>query len=58
MFLHPELGEVSIHPSLPAPAGTLREDDPTLRTLYQLAEAEIRAHPAYWQWRYRRWGRD
>ncbi|MEA3219897.1 lysophospholipid acyltransferase family protein [Immundisolibacter sp.] len=58
VFLHPELHEVVIHPPLPAPAGTLREDDPTLQTLYRLAEAEIRAHPAFWQWRYRRWGRS
>lgn len=58
VFLHPELHEVVIHPPLPAPAGTLRENDPTLQTLYRMAEAEIRAHPAYWQWRYRRWGRQ
>ena len=58
VFLHPELHEVVIHPPLAAPAGALREDDPTLQTLYRLAEAEIRAHPAYWQWRYRRWGRQ
>lgn len=58
VFLHPALHEIVIHPALAAPAGTLREDDPTLQALYRLAEAEIRAHPAYWQWRYRRWGRD
>lgn len=58
VFLHPELHEVVIQPPLPAPAGALREDDPTLQTLYRMAEAEIRAHPAYWQWRYRRWGRQ
>ena len=58
VFLHPEDHDVVIHPPLPAPAGALREDDPTLQALYRMAEAEIRAHPAYWQWRYRRWGRD
>lgn len=58
VFLHPELHEVVIHPPLAAPAGALCEDDPTLQALYRLAEAEIRAHPAYWQWRYRRWGRQ
>jgi len=58
LFLHPELHEVVIHPPLAAPAGALREDDPTLQALYRLAEAEIRAHPAHWQWRYRRWGRQ
>lgn len=58
VFLHPQLQEVVVHPPLPAPAGALREDDPTLQALYRLAEAEIRAHPAYWQWRYRRWGRE
>ncbi|MGK2940696.1 MAG: lysophospholipid acyltransferase family protein [Immundisolibacter sp.] len=58
IFLHPAEHDVVIHPALPAPAAALREDDPTLQTLYRLAEAEIRAHPAYWQWRYRRWGRD
>ncbi|MGE0809901.1 MAG: lysophospholipid acyltransferase family protein, partial [Immundisolibacter sp.] len=58
VFLHPALHEIVVHPALAAPAGTLREDDPTLHALYRLAEAEIRAHPAYWQWRYRRWGRD
>ena len=58
VFLHPELHGIVVHPALAAPAGALREDDPTLRSLYRLAEAEIRAHPAYWQWRYRRWGRD
>lgn len=58
VFLHPGEHDVLIHPPLPAPATTLHEDDPTLQALYRLAEAEIRAHPAYWQWRYRRWGRD
>ncbi len=58
VFLHPALHEIIVHPALAAPAGALREDDPTLRALYRLAEAEIRAHPAHWQWRYRRWGRD
>ena len=58
VFLHPEDHDVVIHPPLPAPAGALHEDDPTLQALYRMAEAEIRAHPAYWQWRYRRWGRD
>lgn len=58
VFLHPALHEIVVHPALAAPAGALREDDPTLRALYRLAEAEIRAHPAHWQWRYRRWGRD
>lgn len=58
VFLHPALHEIVVHPALAAPAGALREDDPTLHALYRLAEAEIRAHPAYWQWRYRRWGRD
>ena len=58
VFLHPQDHDVVIHPPLPAPAGALREDDPTLQALYRMAEAEIRAHPAFWQWRYRRWGRD
>lgn len=58
VFLHPQDHDVVIHPPLGAPTGSLREDDPTLQTLYRMAEAEIRAHPAYWQWRYRRWGRD
>lgn len=58
VFLHPALHEIVVHPALAAPAGALREEDPTLHTLYRLAEAEIRAHPAHWQWRYRRWGRD
>jgi KDO2-lipid IV(A) lauroyltransferase len=57
VFLHPALHEIVVHPALRAPASALREDDPTLRALYRLAETEIRAHPAYWQWRYRRWGR-
>ena len=58
VFLHPALHEIVVHPALAAPAGALREDDPTLSALYRLAEAEIRSHPAHWQWRYRRWGRD
>lgn len=58
VFLHPQDHDVVIHPPLGAPTGSLREDDPTLQALYRLAEAEIRAHPAFWQWRYRRWGRD
>ncbi len=58
VFLHPEDHDVVIHPPLAAPATTLREDDPTLQALYRLAETEIRTHPAFWQWRYRRWGRD
>jgi KDO2-lipid IV(A) lauroyltransferase len=58
VFLHPEDHDVVIHPPLAAPAGALHENDPTLQALYRMAEAEIRAHPAYWQWRYRRWGRE
>lgn len=58
VFLHPALHEVVIHPPLAVPGGRLSADDPTVQALYRLAEAEIRAHPAYWQWRYRRWGRQ
>jgi KDO2-lipid IV(A) lauroyltransferase len=58
VFLHPARHEIVVHPALAAPAGALREDDPTLQALYRLAESEIRAHAPYWQWRYRRWGRE
>ena len=58
VFLHPALHEIVVHPALAAPAGALHEHDPTLQALYRLAESEIRAHAPYWQWRYRRWGRE